>query len=709
MSKKVIIILTFVIILLNQAFRLNANDDTYINSSNITYNEKKNIIELAENSKINFKNTNILIDKGIIDYNKNEFEVFGSFYLYEELTILSGENLKGNTSLDIFTAENVSYIYNNDLKIDSNNLKKNSNYIFFYNNFLTPCDLDGYFNCPTWSLKIDKTEYDIDKDKFTHYDTFLQIADYKLFYLPYFTHYGVSAPRQKGFLTPKVEFTIGGEQGIITPYYYPISDSSDVTFNPKIFLNENFELLENFDLKTNFNIKTSGGNTSINIDNFKRANKTKIDSSIRLNTRNIIDKNKIISASGIFTNDVSTTRSGNEDPIAFEDIYVRFEKFNLLSKSDYLKTELSSVESYDSSNSNSIPISPSVNYINQINFNNKELMNELDFIILKRNSSNANSPSEIIKLNISNKLIDNHFYKDFTIFNNIEISNSFNEYIYNNDVKLNGNSYKSSLIFSSDVKYNNFQNIDPGIKLIFPVQLLNTNKSINEDSKSITFNFQNQLSENRYFGYDLFDNSPRLVFLIDNNLKVLEQNVSLKINQTYDFRSNNSYSNAINQKSRLSDYAIEAQTNYKNIIFEIDARLDQENFSKKEMNYSLSYAGPISISLNYHETQSKAFKDLSNDTQTLDFSMSKKINDNISISYLSNMDIKNNYDPYKSSLNIGIFDECSQLDLTYSNTRFNDNFNTQPKETVGISFSMDYLGFFGYEESTNLFFAEENK
>ena len=202
MSKKVIIIFTFVIILLNQAFRLNANDDTYINSSNITYNEKKNIIELAENSKINFKNTNILIDKGIIDYNKNKFEVFGSFYLYEESTILSGENLKGNTSLDIFTAENVSYIYNNDLKIDSNNLKKNSNYIFFYNNFLTPCDLDGYFNCPTWSLRIDKTEYDIDKDKFTHYDTFLQIADYKLFYLPYFTHYGVKRSKTKRIFNP---------------------------------------------------------------------------------------------------------------------------------------------------------------------------------------------------------------------------------------------------------------------------------------------------------------------------------------------------------------------------------------------------------------------------------------------------------------------------------------------------------------------------
>ena len=95
MNKIFIIIFIFIIFLFNQIIKLNANDDTYINSSNITYNEKENIVELSENSKINFKNTNILIDKGIIDYNKNEFEVFGNFYLYEELTILSGQNLKG--------------------------------------------------------------------------------------------------------------------------------------------------------------------------------------------------------------------------------------------------------------------------------------------------------------------------------------------------------------------------------------------------------------------------------------------------------------------------------------------------------------------------------------------------------------------------------------------------------------------------------------
>ena len=80
MNKIYISLFLFFIVLFNKVLNINTNDDTYINSNNITYNEKENIVELAENSKINFKNTNILIDKGIIDYNKNKFEVFGNFY-----------------------------------------------------------------------------------------------------------------------------------------------------------------------------------------------------------------------------------------------------------------------------------------------------------------------------------------------------------------------------------------------------------------------------------------------------------------------------------------------------------------------------------------------------------------------------------------------------------------------------------------------------
>ena len=46
---KFIIISLVIIFFLRQIIILNADDDTYINTSNIIYDEKNNIVELSEN------------------------------------------------------------------------------------------------------------------------------------------------------------------------------------------------------------------------------------------------------------------------------------------------------------------------------------------------------------------------------------------------------------------------------------------------------------------------------------------------------------------------------------------------------------------------------------------------------------------------------------------------------------------------------------
>ena len=246
---KFIIIFLILIFFLRQIIILNADDDTYINTSNIIYDEENNIVELAENSKINFDDTNILVDRGIIDYNNDTIKFLEIFIFIKNL-IFSGKNLIGDTKLNNFTTSEVSYIYNNDLKIDSDKAVRSDGIVTFYNNFLTPCELDGYFNCPTWSLRIDETKYNIEKDKFDHFDSFLQIADYKVFYLPYFSHYGSKAPRQKGFLTPIFEFSIGGNAGIIAPYYLPLKEETEIIFKPKVILDNDFNYFDKYTLNT---------------------------------------------------------------------------------------------------------------------------------------------------------------------------------------------------------------------------------------------------------------------------------------------------------------------------------------------------------------------------------------------------------------------------------------------------------------------------
>lgn len=706
MNNKIIKIF-LILFLYNQSIHLRANDDdTYINSSNITFYKNGNKIELAENSKINIEGVNLLIDRGIVDYEEDKIEVFGNFYLYEDLNILSGKNLKGNSSLSKITANDVSYIYNDDLKIDSNKLDRNNNLIIFHENFITPCELEGYFNCPTWSLRIQKTKYEIAEDKFTHYDSFLQIADYKVFYLPYFTHYGAKAPRKKGFLTPTLEFTIGGNQALITPYYLPLSISTDLLIKPKIFIDKNFELLTNYELNTILEKRTNGGNTRIEIDNIKKSNSSNINSSFKIFTKQVIDQNKVLSASGLFTNSVSTTRSTNDEPITFENIFLRLENYNLLSKNDYLKTEISSVESFKSSNNASKPIAPSITYSNYVYLKNQTLFNELDFSILKRDESSSGKPSESLKISLKNELINSSEDKNLNKFNKLLFINSISDSYFNDENNTNSNSYKSFVVLSTDLFFIKNKNITPRVKLVLPAQFSNTNKSVNEDSNAITFNYRNQYSENRFFGYDKFDVSPRIVYGLENEFNLGAQKVFFNINQSYDFSRNTSYTTAINQNKNLSDYAVEVVTTYKDIIFKLDGRLDQENQTKKEMNYSFNFSNPMNLEVKYHETESEAFRDVTNDTQAIDLSLSKKINKNLFAYYSTNLDVKNNYDPYTSTFMISLSDECSQLDLSYTNIRFNDNFNTKPEEKISLRYRMDYLGFFGYEQSTSLFFSE---
>ena len=706
MNKQFILLLT-IIFFLKQIINLNANnDETYINTTNIIYDEERNIVEVADNSLINVNNTNILVDRGIIDYNNDLIEVYGNFYLYQELNILSGKDLVGNTKLNKFTALEVSYIYNNDLKIDSDKAKRDNDTIYFFNNFLTPCELDGFFNCPTWSLRIDKTKYDIINDKFTHFDTFLQIADYKVFYLPYFSHYGSKAPRQKGFLAPTIEFSIGGDTGLITPYYLPIGDSNDIIFRPRITFDTNFEYTENFSLDTVLNSKNSGGNINLKIHTNKLRNNDNIYNSAKLEAKQVLNKKNILNYNAMITNSVSTTRSTNEEPITFEDISLRLDSYDIFYKSDYLKTEISTVEALDSTKPGFIPLSPSLKYINQILFNkNLSIRNEIDLITLKRNESNSETPSESTLFKLNNKFFSNSKINRFYFYNNANLLFSIGNYEFQHKSDLNNDAFQINTILSSDIFFNLNKNIKPRLKIIQSSNIV-SDEIVNEDSKAIAFNYLNQFSDSRFFGNDMTDNTGRIVYGLESYISPYGKKIDINFNQSYDFNSKTNYTNQINQDTNISDIALEAKADFNKVQFSLDSRLDRSELEKKEMNYSLNYSGIYDLSISYNETDKSSFKGLSSDTQSLGVAIGKDMNENIRLSINTELDLKNDYSPYTQSISLSFYDECSKLDIKYVDERFNDNYNTQPNETISIRFSMDYLGFFGYEQKSNLFFEE---
>ena len=80
--------------------------------------------------------------------------------------------------------------------------------------------------------------------------------------------------------------------------------------------------------------------------------------------------------------------------------------------------------------------------------------------------------------------------------------------------------FSSNLILSSDIFLNLIKILSQDLKLFKKFILLSDN-IINEDSKAITFNYQNQFSDSRFYGTDLEDNSSRIIYGLENKIKIL--------------------------------------------------------------------------------------------------------------------------------------------------------------------------------------------
>ena len=137
-----------------------------------------------------------------------------------------------------------------------------------------------------------------------------------------------------------------------------------------------------------------------------------------------------------------------------------------------------------------------------------------------------------------------------------------------------------------------------------------------------------------------------------------------------------------------------------NLKFE--TRIDNQNYSNKESNFNLNLPHLFNLSLDYYLTSKDSYNDLTSDKEALKISTSSILNENVELNFNTNIDLRNNYTPYEQSLGVSFYDECSKLNVNYTNTKFNDNFNTKPTETIRLEFYMDYLGLVGYEQSTNL-------
>ena len=286
MQNKLINVFFFIISLLNSEFLKAQPKDIYnFSADRMTYSQDNNIIEATGNvSAKNQEGQQITSDKIIYNKSNQLLRTFGnSKFMDNKNRILFADNFEYNLEKKIISAENtVKFIdnykniyYSTKLIADDKfievivyNLNSDLNKEKFiskdkFNDFIEPrlsgkeatikdkitiikdakfttCkktnELEG---CNYWNLNATEIIHNKELKNITYKNATLDLNKTPVFYTPYFSHPDPSVKREAGFLSPTFA-SLSNEIGstIKIPYFYPISESKDLTISPVYYFSQ---------------------------------------------------------------------------------------------------------------------------------------------------------------------------------------------------------------------------------------------------------------------------------------------------------------------------------------------------------------------------------------------------------------------------------------------------------------------------------------
>jgi len=238
-------------ILLNNKFLMSGDE--------FEYDENKEII--SSNKKITSQDLN----QNSYEADKFRYDLNNALLKFHNLKLKDSQN--NNLEIPIaFINTNTSKLIGKDFNLNLNNslFANNKNEPRFkgrsivIENDITKIDKGAFTTCkargdgcPPWQLTAKKIYHDKKNQLIKYDDAILRLYDFPVLYFPKFFHPDPEVKRKSGFLIPTFNLS-NVSSHILTPYFYAISDSEDMTFSPRIYDNGDI-LLQNEFRKVNKN------------------------------------------------------------------------------------------------------------------------------------------------------------------------------------------------------------------------------------------------------------------------------------------------------------------------------------------------------------------------------------------------------------------------------------------------------------------------
>ena len=610
-------------ILLNNKFLMSGDE--------FEYDENKEII--SSNKKITSQDLN----QNSYEADKFRYDLNNALLKFHNLKLKDSQN--NNLEIPIaFINTNTSKLIGKDFNLNLNNslFANNKNEPRFkgrsivIENDITKIDKGAFTTCkardgcPPWQLTAKKIYHDKKNQLIKYDDAILRLYDFPVLYFPKFFHPDPEVKRKSGFLIPTFNLSSVSSH-IVTPYFYAISDSEDMTFSPRIYDNGDI-LLQNEFRKVNKNsshitdlsiLNTSSGkqkshffhkfSQNLNLENFDL-------STINLNIQQISNENYL--------------KKRNISSVINESKDILENSLNLkLSKNDFeISANLTSYEDLNKEDSDKFEfIYPQIDIKKKID--NFYKMNG-EFLLTSNNLVRNFDTNNFEKYNINNIK-----FKSGKIFSQLGLENNYEFLIKNANLSEDGVSGKKDEIYLSGLlQFNSslplIKKSDDYNKIIKPKLSL---KIAPSNTKNISNDNSNRLNSLSLFNLERIQSK-----------KTIEGGMSLALGNEYKVYDKN------NSKEILSVNIANNLRIKENFDLPKNHQIGQKN---SNVFTEIMYTPNDFLSLGYDTSLKNNFSDLSYEKISSKFTLNKIVTE---FNYVNEneSDEKNSFLDISSSLNL---------------------------------------------------------
>ena len=130
---------------------------------------------------------------------------------------------------------------NNEPVLRGRSAYSNDDELKVYKGVFSTCSKENK-KCRGWELNTDEFKHDKKEKTFEYKHSWLKIFNYKIFYLPFFSHPDPTVKRKSGFLTPTYSSSESLGTSINVPYFKVLGVDKDITLNSRYYADKSFML-----------------------------------------------------------------------------------------------------------------------------------------------------------------------------------------------------------------------------------------------------------------------------------------------------------------------------------------------------------------------------------------------------------------------------------------------------------------------------------